>query len=175
MDNDAIASRTVNDLVAILKNDRGVHAETAVAALAFFIGEQVLRQALGRGGDGDAALRNVPARSALLHPGVDVLGPQVVDFFGELLRISGAPGGLPTDDLDIPEEHRPLADLPETCRALRTRTADYLPTDGEQRLKLLLLAEVHLFKMTSQVLPLDLAGRLFLEHLVAGAKTVPVP
>jgi len=173
---EAWGARIAEDARQTVRVARSGHAETSVALVGFFLGEELLRQGLathhGSAQAGALALARLPPRSLVACEEVDALGPQLFDAFAELLQAVGIPPAVESD-LAIPPARRPQGDLLAHCRELRRRAAAYLPADRTERVKSAMVAGVLLFKSTA--LDAKTIKALFFHHVVAGSKTVPLP
>jgi hypothetical protein len=166
------ASKTVEAIVRLLKNDRGVHAETAIAAAARLAGTFLFR--------------SFKLPTAGIEPGSPVLseqaneqGPALVQTFAYGLAAEGIdPQALQSASLDIPEQNQPLLTVVQTQEKLEAEVRAIVAGQGladPEAAHACALAAARLVKMTVQVLDPRTAFAVAAYGFVEGSKTMPVP
>ena len=117
----AAAREFTQTVVAMLANEKGVHAETAISSAARIDGTFVLRSCR-------LPLAGFQPGTSLLFDGADERGQQVLQTVGDTLAALGVPFDARKIDYDLPENHTPLMELSETqamldsaCRAIAAK------------------------------------------------------
>jgi len=168
----AAAAKMVEAIVRLLRNQKGVHAETAIAAAA----------RLG----GTFLFRSFGLPTAGIEPGAPVLsdraneeGPGLMQTFAYGLAAEGLdPRALQTNDLDVPEQNRPLLTVVQTQEKLEVEVraiAAAAKLDPSQAAHACALAAARLVKMTVQVLDPRVGFAVAAYGFVEGTKTMPMP
>ena len=166
------ADKMVDAIVRLLRNERGVHAETAIAAAARLGGTFLFR-----------SFRFPPKD---IQPGAPVFsdlaneqGPALVQTFAYGLAAEGLdPQALQTATLEVPERNQPLLGVVATQEKLE---AELRAIAAAQRLAepeaahACALAAARLVKMTVQVLDPRVAFAVAAYGFVEGSKTMPAP
>jgi len=168
----AAAAKMVEAIVRLLRNEKGVHAETAIAAAA----------RLG----GTFLFRTFGLPTAGIEPGSPVFSDQANDegpglmqtFAFGLVAESLDPRALQTNDLDVPQQHQPLLTVVQTQEKLevevRAITAARKLADREAA-HACALAAASLVKLTVQVLDPRIGFAVAAYGFVEGTKTMPMP
>jgi hypothetical protein len=167
---DAAAGRIVKAIVAGLKNDKGTHAETAIAAAARMAGTFLFRS-LG------LAITAAPPGAPVLSEAANEHGPLLVQTFGVGLVGEGIDPTKIKPDLHIPEQNQPLLTVTQTQEklepALRAIAAKHR-LDDLQAAHACALAAAKLVRMTAAVLEPRTGFAVAAYGFIEGSKTMPV-
>ena len=165
-------------IVHALRNERGVHAETAIAASAVLVGECVLRAHI-------ANLSDLPPKSALLSDDVNRTlfeGDHqltISDVFINALFAQGIDVSTQSWAETIPEEHQLIMDPLAVIAHIRPQLEDVFTQAGAhemlERAYAAASATALLVAQTRKVLDPSIGKALALESILRGAKTVPLP
>lgn len=166
------AAKMVEAIVRLLKNEKGVHAETAIAAAAR-LGGTFLFRSFGLPTDG------IAPGTAVFSDRANDEGPALMQTFAYgLVAESLDPRALQTNDLDVPEQNRPLLSVVETQAKLEAEVraiARSQKLDASQAAHACALAAARLVKMTVQVLDPRTGFAVAAYGFVEGTKTMPGP
>lgn len=155
--------------LSCLKDSRGVHAETAVAALSAVCGEALLKAS-------NVDLSQFPQGGIVLVDQVNDSGPRLLAYLEEILN-----------ELDvkaeewsgrIPIEHQPQRDPLKLAQELRPHMQplfDKHTLDAAEAAKAACLALAILIRDTSAVLPPDVSVLIASNTIVRASKSVPLP
>jgi hypothetical protein len=171
-----LPDQIVGLIITVLRNDRGVHAETAIAAAAVITGEQALRAA---GHD----LSTFEPGSVIMSDKVNELlfegdGQMTIsDFFFNALFSQGIDVGKNSWPEQIPDEHQLMMDPLQVAARLRPDLAAVFESAGTapiERAYACAQATAQLVAQTRRVLDPNIGKALALEAMLRGAKTAPV-
>ena len=163
-------------IIATLKNDRGVHAETAIATAAALTGEFVLRAA---GHD----LTQFEPGSVIMSERVNELlfegdGQMTIsDFFFNALFSHGIDVGKDSWPEQIPDENQLIMDPLEVISRLREEMLKLFDANGVDQIERAYAcaqATAQLVATTRRVLDPNIGKALALEAMLRGAKTAPI-
>lgn len=173
-----LPERIATLIVTALRNERGVHAETAIATAAVLVGECVLRAHI-------ANLSDLPPQSALLSDDVNRTlfeGDHeltISDVFINALFAQGIDVSTRSWVETIPEEHQLILDPLAVIARIRPRLEDAFTQAGAhemlERAYATASATALLVAQTRKVLDPNIGKALALESILRGAKTVPLP
>lgn len=158
-------------LVKLLADERGVHMEDAIAAIAAVAGAALLRST-------GVPLDGLEPGSPVFVDEVNELGPR---YMGFLSAVCGAMGIDPqtgwTDP--IPQDNKtlkPLIELTQLTEAPFHGLCEALAIENDLRARLALVTAARLIRVGSGgILDPDIGKALALESLVHGSKMVPHP
>ncbi len=171
----ASASQIVGLLVATLKNEKGVHAESAIAAAAVLTGEYVQQAA-------NLDFAGIEPGSMILSDKVNELlfesdqQMTISDYFFNALFSQGIEVGKETWPENIPEENQVMFDPLQVAARLRgemNKLLSDLP-DALERAYACAQATALLVAQARRVLDPNIGKALALEAMLKGAKTVPL-
>lgn len=172
-----LPERIVSLIVSTLQNDRGVHAETAIASAAVMAGEYVLRSS---GYD----CTGLDAGTTIISDVVNQLlfeadGQLTVsDVFINALFSQGIDVSKESWPENVPDEHQVMMDPLEVVARLRQQ-ADHLfvmmDVEALERAYICAQAAALLVAQTRRVLDPNIGKALALEAMLRGAKSVPLP
>jgi len=162
-------------IIAALQSDKGVHAETAIAAAAVMTGEYVLRTASV---DISGMKPGTPIFSDTVnHILFEAEGQLTVsDVFINALFAQGIEVGKNSWP-EIPEEHQVIMDPLQVIARVRPHIEMIFDTqniDVLERAYQLASATALLVAQTRHVLNPDIGKSLAMEAMLKGAKTVPL-
>lgn len=172
----SLPDQIVGLIISLLRNDRGVHAETAIAAAAVMTGECVLRAA---GHD----LSTFEPGSVIMSDKVNELlfegdGQMTIsDFFFNALFSQGIEVGKDSWPEQIPDDHQVMLDPLEVAARLREGfgvLCDAAGLPALERAYACAQATAQLVAQTRRVLDPNIGKALALEAMLRGAKTAPV-
>lgn len=160
-----IYSRTLT----CLKDENGVHAETAVAAISAVCGEELLRAC-------HIDLNSFPQGGFVLADKVNDSGPRLLGHLEQLLKELLVE---PTDNWSdrIPPEHAPLRDPLRMAQVLRPHMQDIFERyglDEEKAAYAACTALALLIRDCQGVLPANVATVIASNVIVRAAKSVPL-
>lgn len=158
-------------LVKLLADERGVHLEDAIAAIAGVAGAALLRST-------GVPLDGMEPGSPVFADAVNELGPR---YMGFLSAVCGAMGIDPrsgwTDP--IPEANKTLKPLIELTHLVETPfhgLCEVMSIENDLRARLALVTAARLIRVGSGgILDANVGKALALESLVHGSKMVPHP
>ena len=165
----AVSAVTATALAVFRDENNGVHAETAIAAMAGVAGTLVLRNSAG------GMLDRLEAGSALFGDDADVAGQELL----HVVMKAASDVGVQWDTASgtaVPEVHQPRASAIELGRLLEPRVGPIL---AEHKIERSLwpqccgLAGLDLVMRARDVLDTEIGTRIFVGAFVAGTKTVP--
>ena len=155
-------------IVDHLKDDRGVHIETAITAAGSVAGYLLLRET-------GIDLTALKPGSVVLVDQVNETGPRMVGFMAEVCVREGVdPAGGWTEK--ISQAHQPLFPAIDLARDLHpglARLADRYGVAVELRPRIAAAAAIKLVRMGSQALDTGLGKAIALWAMLSAAKTVP--
>ena len=160
----------VNLIIAKIKDERGVHAETAITAAGSLAGYFLLKQT-------EIDVSKLPPGSPVFTDGVNELGPKMVGFMSTVCVKLGMDGQTGWNT-PISNEHKPLRQGIDLVRllypAFENIVAKYkIPAEGKAIVSA--AAAIKLVKMASGNLNPEIGKAIAIFSLVAGSKTVPLP
>jgi hypothetical protein len=170
---DQAAQKLIQHIGAYLREDRGVHIETAIAAAGSLAGVTLLRST------GLPLPTSEPGKVQLVLS--DLVNERGSDLIKFMSAVCPALGLDPTfDTSDVPPEHQPnpnmfdgvllwVKDLESPCNAL----LDELQIDADVRAHAYALASLEIVKSGEQILPSPVGKALAVSAIVAGSKTAP--
>jgi hypothetical protein len=149
----------------------GVHIESAITALGGFAATAILRAAALPG------LAGLAPGTTVLSDEVDRLGPMLLLALAGVCEKFGIPpsGGW---DADVPDEHKPLADVHELVRRVAPELWPAADASGLGPRDLPLhfgIVGVQIVAQGKQILDATVGKALLATAIVAGSKTVPLP
>lgn len=172
-----LPDRVVSLIVSLLRNERGIHAETAIASAAVMAGEYVLRSS---GYDYSG-----------LEPGTtiisDVVNQLLFEADGQLTVSDVFINALFSQGIDvskeswpesIPDEHQVMMDPLEVVARLRPQSDQLfvmMEIEALERAYACAQAAALLVAQTRRVLDPNVGKTLALEAMLRGAKSVPLP
>ena len=165
----AAANEVVDSIVEAFRSDRGVHAETAVAAASRIAGTFLFRSF---GFD----FRNIQPGSPVLSDAANERGPLLLRTLGTALVVGGVNKSALTVVAEIPDEHRPHLSIAETQTRIEATLRAIASRHGlsqEQAAHACALAAARLIKMCADVLEPRIGFALATRGFVEGTKTVP--
>ncbi len=174
---DQLPQRIVALLIKTINNERGVHAETAIAAAAVLTGEIVLSVSgynLSGLEPGSAVFSDVV--NQLLFEAEGHL--TVSDVFFNALYSQGIDVSKESWPENIPEEHQVMLDplqIVARARAQLNALFESQPLEPLDRAYAAAQATALLVAETRRVLDPNIGKALALEAMLRGAKTVPLP
>lgn len=174
---DQLPQRIVALLIKTINNERGVHAETAIAAAAVLTGEIVLSVSgydLSGLEPGSAVFSDVV--NQLLFEAEGHL--TVSDVFFNALYSQGIDVSKESWPENIPEEHQVMLDplqIVARARAQLNTLFESQPLEPLDRAYAAAQATALLVAETRRVLDPNIGKALALEAMLRGAKTVPLP
>jgi hypothetical protein len=155
--------------VAVLADERGVHAETAAALLAITAGMTLFRKHHG------PAPKAEDVGTPVLSDAVDETAPDVIatlSAVAERFQVD-----LTFDpDADVPEEHRPVAEPVELLRkhgSALWSVVDGTSLDADERILASVIAVVLLLREIATMVPVEASSAIVLWGFTVGAKTYP--
>jgi len=165
------AAKMVEAIVRLLRNEKGVHAETAIAAAAR-LGGTFLFRSFGLPTEG------IEPGAAVLSDRANEEGPALMQTFAYGLAAENLdPRALQTSDLDVPDQNRPLLSVVQTQEKLEGEMraiAAAQKLGASQAAHACALAAARLVKMTMQVLDPRVGFAVAAYGFVEGTKTMPV-
>lgn len=173
----AVVERLATLIIETLHNERGVHAETAIATSATLVGECVLRAHI-------ANLTDLPPRSTIINEDVNrslFEGEQkftVSDVFINALFSQGLSVSTESWAENIPDQHRLIMDPLEVLARIRPKIEDFFASAEifEMLERAYVAASVTAFivAQTRKVLDPAIGKTLALDAILRGAKTTPI-
>jgi hypothetical protein len=178
----------VNCLIAGYRNERGVHAETAIGAAAALAGEFALRSTASKLPDsgwvfspetsqlifGDPGLCDMLLETALQAGAAEADLPQSVEL---AKRIAGAVGGSPFPPLSVPQQHYPHEWSPNACVKFRAEIERIAATHQLSKLETvvaIVMAIQSLIVQAKSALSPAIAARLAMEIMGGVSHMVPL-
>ncbi len=164
-------------ILGALKNDHGIHAETAIATAAALTGECVLRASgieLGQYEPG-AIITSNTVNQILFEADGQLT---VSDFFMHALFSQGIDVREESWPKSIPDEHQVMMDPLEVIATIRPQIEKLFMQNRIERLERAYLgaqATAYLVSQTRRVIDPNIGKALALEAMLRGAKYVPVP
>jgi hypothetical protein len=166
----AAAGKIVEAIVAALRNDKGTHAETAIAAAARMAGTFLFRSLR-------LAVAGAPPGTPVLSEAANEHGPLLVQTFGVGLVGEGIDPSKITPDLHIPDQNQPLLSVTQTQEKLepmlRAIAAKHR-LDDAQAAHACALAAATLVRMTTAVLEPRTGFAVAAYGFIEGSKTMPI-
>lgn len=165
----AAADAMVDVIIELLRTDRGVHAETAIAGAAR-IGGTFLFRSFGYN------LKDAQPGSPVFSDAANEHGPLLMRTLETQMRALGIETLELTRDGEVPDEHRPHLSVIETQTLLEAplrRISNEHRLSSEQAAHACALAAARLVKMCAQVLEPRIGFTLAVYGLVEGSKTMP--
>jgi hypothetical protein len=152
-----------------LQDERGVHAETAVAAVSAICGEELLRAC-------HVDLTQFPQGGIVLVDQVNDSGPRMLGYLEQLLDDLAVEH---SDDWSkkIPSEHHPQRDPLKLAHELRPHLQSLFSKHGlneEQAAYATCMALAYLIRDCQNVLPAAVSVTIAYNVLVRAAKSVPL-
>jgi hypothetical protein len=172
-----VPERLVALVVSNLKDGRGIHAETAIAAVGTLAGEYVLRKHIGSF-DGlvpGSSVSNDEVNQILFE---DTSRLTISDIFMNALFGQGIDVGKSSWPETIPEENQVMMDPLEVVARLRPQVESLFEVAGLsdflERAYAATSATAIMVAQARKVLDPNIGKALALEAMLRGAKTVPV-
>jgi hypothetical protein len=167
----AAANEIVDAIIEALRSDRGVHAETAIAAAAR-VGGTFLFRSFGF----EAA--NIKPGSPVFSDAANERGPLLVQTLGNELIAAGVDKAALTVGPPVADAHQPHLSLVDTQTLLEARLRGIAGKHGlsqGQAAHACAIAAARLVKMCAQVLDMRIGVALAAQGFVEGSKTMPLP
>ena len=164
------ADEIVDAIVAALRSDRGVHAETAIAAAAR-IGGAFLFRSFG------FEPRGIEPGSPVFSDAANERGPLLVQTLGTELMAAGVGKAVLSAGAQIPDAHLPHLSVTETQTLIESplrRIAERYRLSPEEAAHACALAAARLIAMCAQVLDAQTGFALAARAFVEGSKTMPI-
>lgn len=172
-----LPERLVALVIETLRNDRGVHAETAIAASAVLAGECVLACAgYDTSGLEPGSMITSDVVNQLLFEAEGQL--TVSDYFMNALFGQGIDVSKESWPEAIPDEHQVMLDPMEIVARLRPQALgmfEQVQAEPLERAYAAAQATALLVAHTRRVLDPNIGKALALEAMLRGAKSVPMP
>jgi hypothetical protein len=166
----AAAGRMVEAIVTALRNDKGTHAETAIAGAARMAGTFLFRSLR-------LAIADTPPGTPVLSEAANEHGPLLVQTFGVGLVGEGIDPTKIKPDLHIPGQNQPLLSVTQTQEklepVLRAIAARHRLDDAHAA-HACALAAAKLVRMTVEVLEPRTGFAVAAYGFIEGAKTMPI-
>lgn len=162
------ADEFVAQIISHLKNEKGVHIETAIAAAGSMAGFLLLR---ATGVD----LRSLTPGTAVFTDRVNETGPELLGFMSEVSMREGIRANTGWSET-IPEHVKPLIPSNDLVRDLYDpfmQSAQRFGVPEALRPRIAAAAAIKLTRMGSQALSQDNGKALALWSMLSAAKTVP--
>jgi hypothetical protein len=153
-----------------LKDDRGVHIETAITAAGAIAGLALLRCFA-------ATLPQSEQLSLILIDALNEKGAELVEFMGAICQQLGLSPNFIQGDA-VPPEHQPLISFRELNKALEGPCAEIFDShrvDKELRHYFAAYTSIRFVKAGEGVLDTEIGKALALMAIVSASKTSPLP
>jgi hypothetical protein len=167
----AVANEFVDAIIEVLRSDRGVHAETSIAAAARLGGTFLFRSF---GFDS----RNIQPGSPVFSDASNELGPLLVQTLASERIAARASKAALTVGPPVEDAHRPHLSVIETQTLIEPRLRAIAGKQGlsqEQAAHACALAAARLIEMCADVLDPRIGFALAAQGFVEGSKTMPMP
>ncbi|HJR12676.1 MAG TPA: hypothetical protein VJ833_02110 [Rhodanobacteraceae bacterium] len=165
------AQQFVGLAIEALKNERGVHAETAIAGVARMAGTFLFRSFA-------FPLASVHPGQAVLSEAANEQGPKLIQALGNVLAHIGVVLDKSKLGVNKDPEHRPMLDFLATQKRLEplfSRVMQALGLSCPQAAESAAIATAILIKQCVPVLDPNLAFGIAAYGFVEGSKTAPDP
>ena len=165
------AQEFVDATINALRNDKGVHAETALAATARMAGTFLFRS-FGFELDG------LKPGQAVLSEAANERGPRLVDILGSILSDQGVPLDQNKFTDPTPEGNEPQIEFLDTQRKLEpsfSAIRDHHGLTLEQAAESAAAATANLVQQCASVLDPNIAFGIAVYGFIEGSKTAPDP
>lgn len=152
-----------------LKDSRGIHAESAVAALSAICGESILRSC-------NVDLSKFPQGGIILVDEVNDSTPRILAYLEQVLGELGIKAEIWTGK--IPPDHQPVRDPLKLAQELRPKIATVFANhklDDAKAAKAACLALAIMIRDVRDVLPTDVSIIIASNYIARISKSVPIP
>ena len=167
----AAAKRYVDIVVREFRTDKGVHAETAIAAAARMAGTFLFRSF-------NFPLKDIEPGSAVLSDAANDHGPLLIQTLGAALNALRVELDQSKLSGGVPDDNRPHVTLTETQARVESSFRDVsarLGLTAEQSAHACALAAAQLIQLSAGALDPNIGFSVAAYGFVEGAKTAPVP
>ena len=165
------AQAFANATIGALQTDKGVHAETAIAATARMAGTFLFRSF-------GFPLKDVQPGQAVLSEQANEQGPQLIQVLGAVLEHIGVQLDHEKLGATAPDQNQPQLAFLETQRTLEPGYLDIrsrFSLSPHEAAIAAAVATALLIQQSASVLPPEVAFGLAVYGFVEGSKTVPDP